>query len=230
MAGIDQPRHRDQGVGDAADRIGHAVIVHAVVAALEHRMDEHHRRRARRPPPRTDRATGSSSTPPTPFGWVPIIAPVKPAAMRLAQHFGRARAVLQRHGGERNEPRLALGGLRQMRVDQPRPGRALLGRQFVAEHVEPAADDLAFDASARPSISAAPRMSLSGFATGRVGLPPAKAKPRLPPSSISRIEGKLAPRARMASSRLGGTRWAWQSMIMSASLAVCRVARRRSHR
>ena len=33
-------------------------------------------------------------------------------------------------------------------------------------------------------------MSLSGFDTGRVGLPPAKEKPRLPPSSISRIDGK----------------------------------------
>src|SRR5665213_4245755 len=57
--------------------------------------------------------------------------------------------------------------------------------------------------------------SLSGFETGRVGLPPAKEKPRPPPSSIRRIEGKLAAWERIASSRLGGTRWAWQSMIIS---------------
>jgi hypothetical protein len=51
-------------------------------------------------------------------------------------------------------------------------------------------------------------MSLSGFDTGRVGLAPAKEKPRLPPSSIRRIDGKLAACERIASSRLGGTRWA----------------------
>ena len=43
VAGIDQPRHRDQRVGDAPDRIGHAVIMHAVIAAFEHGMDEDHR-------------------------------------------------------------------------------------------------------------------------------------------------------------------------------------------
>src|ERR1700687_1396268 len=59
-----------------------------------------------------------------------------------------------------------------------------------------------------------PGRSLSGFETGRVGLPPAKEKPRLPPSSIRRIEGKLEACARIASNRLGGTRWAWQSMII----------------
>ena len=51
-------------------------------------------------------------------------------------------------------------------------------------------------------------MSLSGFETGRVGLPPANENPRLPPSSIRRIDGKLEAWARIASSRLGGTRWA----------------------
>jgi hypothetical protein len=57
-------------------------------------------------------------------------------------------------------------------------------------------------------------MSLRGLETGRVGLPPAKLKPMLLPSSITRIEGKLRALARMASIRLGGTGWAWQSMII----------------
>src|SRR3954451_15395522 len=66
--------------------------------------------------------------------------------------------------------------------------------------------------------------SLSGLDTGRVGLPPAKEKPRLPLSSIRRIEGKLSACARIASSRLGGTRWAWQSMIiLLARVALLRI-------
>src|SRR3546814_5809173 len=51
-----------------------------------------------------------------------------------------------------------------------------------------------------------PARSPSGLETGRVGLPPAKEKARLPPSSIRRTDGKYAALLRIASSRPGGTR------------------------
>ena len=66
-------------------------------------------------------------------------------AENLTQHFGGAGAILQRNGGERHEARFAHRGLRQMGVDQARPPGALLGRQFIAEHIEPAANHLALD-------------------------------------------------------------------------------------
>ena len=69
----------------------------------------------------------------------------KARRMRLAQHLRGARAVLQRHGGERDQARLCPRGGEQMLVREARPARAFLRRQFVAEHVEPAADHLALD-------------------------------------------------------------------------------------
>jgi hypothetical protein len=65
--------------------------------------------------------------------------------VRLAQHFRGARAVLQGHGGERHEARLAQRGLRQMGIDQARPGSTLLRRHFIGEHIEPATDHLPLD-------------------------------------------------------------------------------------
>ena len=47
--------------------------------------------------------------------------------MRLAQHFGGAGAVLQRHGGERHEARLGLRGARDgllISRDQAAPSSA----------------------------------------------------------------------------------------------------------
>ena len=65
--------------------------------------------------------------------------------VRFLQNVRCAHAVLQRHGRKRNEARLLPGCRSKMRVDQPRPARAFLGGKFVAEHVEPAADDLTVD-------------------------------------------------------------------------------------
>ena len=45
-----------------------------------------------------------------------------------------------------------------------------------------------------------------------------------------RMEGKFAACDRMASSRLGGTRWAWQSMIIWLALVIFLVAHPRWHR
>src|SRR5215216_6504240 len=57
-----------------------------------------------------------------------------------------------------------------------------------------------------------------GFDTGRVGLPPANAKARLPPFSIRRSEGNRSFAFGMAASRSGGTRWAWESTIIRGFL------------
>ena len=43
VPGEENAAHRDQRIGDAADRINHAVVMHARVSALEHRMDEQDR-------------------------------------------------------------------------------------------------------------------------------------------------------------------------------------------
>ena len=101
----------------------------------------------------------------------------------------------------------------QCAVDQARPTHPFLGGKLVAEHVEPSGDDLAID-FVEFIHWIRPATSVSGLETGRVGLPPAKANPRLPPSSISFTDGKFVLAARMASSSAGGTRWAWQSMII----------------
>ena len=118
--------------------------MNAVVAALEHRMDEHDRAKfVGGFPERRQRGIVEHAA--FAFGLGADHGALEAGGMRLAQHFGGARAVLQRHGGERHEARLAHRGLRQMGVDQPRPGRALLRRHFVGEHVEPAADHLTLD-------------------------------------------------------------------------------------
>jgi hypothetical protein len=65
---IDQARHRDQRVRDATDGIRHAVIMHAIVAALEHRMNEDDRTEFIRRFPERRKSSGSSRTPPLPFG------------------------------------------------------------------------------------------------------------------------------------------------------------------
>src|ERR671938_51873 len=62
-----------------------------------------------------------------------------------------------------------------------------------------------------------PATSLSGFETGRVGLAPPNEKPRLPASSISRTEGNRAASALIVAKSSGGTRWAWESMIMGVA-------------
>ena len=66
--------------------------------------------------------------------------------MGLAQDLSGARAILQRHCGERHEALLALGQSGQMLVDHLAPAQAFFGRQFVAEHVEPATGNLTVDA------------------------------------------------------------------------------------
>ena len=92
------------------------------------------------------------------------------------------------------------------------PGGAFGGGQFVAEHIDPAADHL----RSMPFLviqATRPAMSESGLDTGRVGFAPAKEKASDPWSSMARTDGKRAASLRIASSSAGGTRWAWLSMI-----------------
>ena len=69
VAAVDEPRHRDHGIADAADRIGQAIVVHPHVAGIEARMDvDGGAGLVRRPPERIE--VGASSTLPMPRGSV----------------------------------------------------------------------------------------------------------------------------------------------------------------
>ena len=65
---------------------------------------------------------------------------------RLFENLGGMLAALHRHGGERHQRRQRLDALDEVLVVEAAPIGALLGRQFVAEAVEPAADQLMVDA------------------------------------------------------------------------------------
>ena len=117
MPGIDHAGHRDHRVGDAADRIGHAVIMNAVVAALEHRMRGHDRAKfIGRFPERIEQ--GIVEHPALALCLGADHDALEADGMGFAQHLGGKLAILGRHGGERDEARLGLGCLGQMRVDQ----------------------------------------------------------------------------------------------------------------
>ena len=80
--------------------------MHAVVAALEHRMDEDDRAElVGGLPERIERGIVEHAA--LALGLGADHRALEAGGMRLAQHFGGARAVLQRHGGERHEARLA---------------------------------------------------------------------------------------------------------------------------
>ena len=142
----------------------------------------------------------------------------------------RRRPSLQRHGGERHT-RQALAAAEHRLVRKARPIGAFLGRQFVAEHVEPAARHLAVDPLRREPGFALRHVGHAAD-TGRVGAPPAK------PSRVAalldcRAWGNAAS-ARNASSNSAGTTWACVSTIIFLSLILRRqreVAQcRRRHR
>ena len=150
VAGRDQPRHRHRRVGDAAEPVGEAEIVHAHVAGVEARMDMNERAGlVGRLPERIE--VGGSSVEPTPRGSVPIMAPGKPAFIASLSTAAARAPSPQRHGRQRHETRLGFGGAPAGVVGEPRPGLALGARQLIAEHVDPAADHLLVDALLRPS-------------------------------------------------------------------------------
>ncbi len=145
MAGKKQPRQRDRGVGDAPDRVHQIVIVHAIIAADEHRMNEERRlvRRARLP----ERIEiGIVELAELTLGLGPDHHAVKTLSQRLFQHLRGEDAALQRHAGQRGERGQFLDVLQRAFVHEAAPIRALLGRQLVAENIEPASDQLAIDA------------------------------------------------------------------------------------
>jgi len=134
-------------IGDAADPIGETERLHPAVTGIEARMDVHDRAgRIGRGPERIEvgivehRSDAARQRADHDAG--------KPRIDRGLQHGGGARAVLQRHGGERNETWLGFGRGEQRVVDEPAPGFAFGGGKLVAEHVDPAADHLAIDALA----------------------------------------------------------------------------------
>ena len=145
MTGEQQPRDRDRGIGDTADGIHEIVIGKARFAAQEHRMQEHcGLQLGRRFPERVELRVVEHTS--QSLGQRTDHDSAKTGLKRLGQHFGRHVSVLQGHGGERRETRLAGESFAHAVVDETAPGQALLRRQLIAEAVEPAADQLMVDA------------------------------------------------------------------------------------
>ncbi len=80
-----------------------------------------------------------------PLGLGPDHRAVEAGIERFLQHRGGMLAALHRHGGERHQRRQRLHPSKQVLVVEAAPVGALVGGQFVAEAVEPAADHLAVD-------------------------------------------------------------------------------------
>ena len=64
---------------------------------------------------------------------------------RLAQHLGGELAILHGHGGERHEEGIIAHALQHVLIQEAAPVSALFGGNVVAEHIEPAANDLLVD-------------------------------------------------------------------------------------
>ena len=148
------------------------------------------------------------------------MAPAKPAFTASFRARPRRAGIAQRTHRQRHEAQLALAASQRAIIGGSlAPGLAFsapeqfAGRTYLTRRPPPACRFACFVIQAtRPAISD------SGLDTGRVGLPPAKANARLPPSSISRTLGNFAASLRIAASRSGGTRWAWQSTIIQFPL------------
>jgi hypothetical protein len=116
----------------------------AVVAALEHRMDKDDRSKLVGGfPEHVERGVIEHTTLALRLGA--DHRALETGGMRLAEHLGGARTVLQRNRRHRHKARLPHRGLRQMRIDQPRPGGPFRCRNLIGKHVEPATNHLAFD-------------------------------------------------------------------------------------
>ena len=146
MAGIEQARDRDARVGDAADRADEAVGLQTFVRRTKCRMDEQRRLAPRRGLPERIEVRIVEHA----LGALRLGADHRAAEAgveRLLQHLGRVLAGLQRHGRKRHEKWMGFHTLEQVLVEEPAPVGAFVGRNVIAEHVEPAADDLLVDAA-----------------------------------------------------------------------------------
>jgi hypothetical protein len=101
---------------------------------------------------------------------------VEAGVERLLQDLGSEPARLHRDGRERYQEGQLGGGGQHVGVEEAAPVGRLLGRQVIAEHVEPAADDLLVDAMCREPLAA----RLGGAHPGRdrsLGLVPREGEP-----------------------------------------------------
>src|SRR3984957_19577228 len=153
MPGIDESRQRDAGIGQPADGVHHVKGAEPIVAADEHRVDEdrHLLRRSRFPEwieigivERAAHALGLGSDHDA----------FEALAERLFEHGCRELAALQRHAGERLDRRQTGNRGQHVLVDEAAPVGAFRPRQLVAEHVEPAAGQLAIDLLFREPVLA----------------------------------------------------------------------------
>ena len=143
--------------------------------------------------------SGASSTLPTPRGSVPIMTPGKPADTAARSTSAAAAPVLQRHGGERHEARLGLGGRGQVLVDELRPRPCPRRRAARSRTCRPSRRPPACRCRSSSIQATRPAMSPSGLETGRVGLAPANEKAS-EPCSLDRAHRRKA--RRVAADRL----------------------------
>src|SRR5262245_12008105 len=68
------------------------------------------------------------------------------ALERLAQHFGRPGAILQRNRRERRKTPLRAERFPHAIVDEPAPAQTFLRHKLIAEAIQPTADELMVDA------------------------------------------------------------------------------------
>jgi hypothetical protein len=144
VAGMHEPRHRGRSVGDATERVDEAVGAQAFVVAAVHGMDEQGRLAGMGHFPERGQV-GIVEHAAEALGLGADHGAVEAGIECLLQHLGGMRAALHRHGRERHQRRQRLHAREQMLVVEAAPVGALVGGQFVAETVEPAAHHLAVD-------------------------------------------------------------------------------------
>src|SRR5579883_976874 len=148
-----QSRHRDRRVAKPADGVQQIVAVEPLVGADILRVQKDHRLPRRSGlPERVER------------GIVEIAArslrlgrqhrPLEALIERLLEHARRERPVLQWHRRQRRQRRERGCLPRQVLVEKTRPVGAFPGRQFIAEDVGPAADQLMVDARLLEPVAA----------------------------------------------------------------------------
>ena len=141
-----EPRHRDDGVADAADAVGQAVIVHAALARIERRMDVDHRAGVVGGLPERIEIRGiEHAADAARQGRDHRAAESPPPSPPSARRRRSRRPASAMSPAARSAARPARRHSRRL-IDERAPGLAVGRRQVAAEPVGPAAVHLLVDA------------------------------------------------------------------------------------
>ncbi len=153
VAGQQESRDRNRAVRNAPDGIHETVGLQAVVVGAERRMDDDRCLEGRGGLPERIEVRVIEHAADA-LGLGPDHRAVKPRFHGLREHLCGKLSGLHRHGGERHERVELRDTFHHVLVDEPAPVGALVSRQFVAEYVEPAGDELLFDPLLREAAAA----------------------------------------------------------------------------